>query len=297
MRLFFGEYEPANRELSIGNARVAFLNAVRLHIPNVLRELSGYPFELYKSIGAPYVHWWQIKYGGRRETYDAEVSTRRSRATQQRLVFRKRRDPSQPLEAFTPGERVAELRESLLGWASTWHLGPEWCLEHALSTMYDWTQAPGNLEELMWQQGGGSWMVPTKAEERRFVFEHPGWEPTHEFRKKIKEEIIRAFNERLEEYLDSIEAMVSERGFVKTKRKNEREHFEWLACFQVKGMSYEEIKESFRSGADAGSRTYLSDDTKVIRKAVNELARFIGLPLRDDGCRPGRRAKAIRARD
>jgi hypothetical protein len=292
MKLFFGEYEPANRELSIGNARVAFLNAVRLHAPEVLKELSDYPFELYKSIGAPLVQWWQIKYGRCHEAYSAEVSARRLRGTQRRVLFRKRRDPSQPVEAFTPGERVAELRESLLEWATAWRLEPEWCLEHALRTMYDWNQSPHDLEELMWQQGGGGWVAPTKEDERRFVFEHPGWEPTYDHRKKIKEEITLAFKNRLEEYLDSIEALVSERGFVKTKSKNEREHFEWLACFQVKVMSYEEIRDAFRPTADSGQQTYLSDDTKAVRKAVNELARFIGLPLRDDGCRPGRRSKA-----
>lgn len=292
MKLFFGEYEPGNRELSIGNARVAFLNAVHIHVPEVLKELSEYPFDLFKSIGAPFVQWWQIKHGGCNEVYDAEVRARRSNDAQHRVMFRTRRDPSQPLEAFSPGVRIGELREILLEWAKAWHLEPEWCLEHALRTMYNWHQSPHDLEQLMWQQGGGSWMVPTNEEERRFVFEHPGWEPTHDHRKKIKEEIIQAFNKRLEDYLDFIEALVLERGFVKTKRKNERDHFEWLACFQVKAMSYEEIKDAFRSSVDSGKRTYLSDDTKAVRKAVNELARFIGLPLRDDGCRPGRRSRA-----
>ncbi|MDQ3805490.1 MAG: hypothetical protein M3416_16885 [Acidobacteriota bacterium] len=210
MKLFFGEYEPAHRELSIGNARVAFLNAVRRHIPEVLEELNGQPFECYKNIGAPFAQWWEIKHG--------RVG------------------------------RESSLRASLFRWSKTWRLEPEWCLDHALRTLWEWHAFPSQREKLMWQQGGG-WMVPTNEEERRFTFEHPGWEPTHDFRKSIKREIQEAFNRQLEEYLDRMESLVKERGYVKTKQKNEPEHFEWLACFQVKGMNYAEIRDSFKPQA------------------------------------------------
>jgi hypothetical protein len=259
MKLFFGEYEPANRELSIGNARVAFLNAVSLHVPKVLEELSCQPFEIYKSIGAPFVQWWEIKYG--------RVGG------------------------------MTGLRGSLIGWSNVWRLTPEWCLEHALRTMWEWRNLPPRHEKLMWQQGGGGWVVPTREEERRFTFEHPGWEPTYDFRRSIKQEIQEAFNQQLEAYLDRIESLVKERGFVKTKQKNEREHFEWLACFQVKGMSYGEIKDSFKQQTNPRNKVYVSDDTKSIRKAIGDLAKFIQLPLREDGTAPGRRASTPRNRN
>jgi hypothetical protein len=258
MKLFFGEYEPAGRKLSIGNARVAFLNAVSHHVPQVLVSLSEQPFTLYKNIGSPYVQWWEIKYG-----------------------------------------RVGAnsgLRGSLVRWSNAWHLKPEWCLEFALRTMWEWNNFPPQREKLMWQQGGGGWVVPTREEERQFTFEHPGWEPTYDFRKSIKQEIQEAFNRQLEAYLDRIETLVKDRGFVKTKRKNEPEHFEWLACFQVKRMSYGEIKDSFKQQANQSKKVYVSDDTKVIRKAVGDLAKFIELPLREDGTAPGRRALTGRKR-
>lgn len=252
MKLFFGEFEPAHRELSIGNARVAFLNAVRLHVPEVLEQLSGQPFEFYKNIGAPFVQWWEVKYG------------RVGRGT--------------------------GLRGSLAMWSHAWHLKPDWCLDSVLKTFWEWHNFPPQREKLMWQQGGGGWMVPTNEEERRFVFEHPGWEPTYSLRKKIKAEMLGAFNEHLEEYLDRIESLVSKRGFVRTKSKNEPEHFEWLACFQVAGLSYEEVRDKFRPKDGPQPKTYLSDDTKAHRKAINDLARFIELPLRRDGTAPGRRS-------
>lgn len=252
MRLFFGEYEPAHRELSIGNARVAFLNAVRLHVPEVLEQLNGQPFEFYKNIGAPFVQWWEVKY---------------------RRVGRE-----------------SGLRGALLLWAKAWRLEPEWCLEHALRTLWEWHNFSSQREKLMWQQGGGGWVVPTNEEERRFTFEHSGWEPTYDFRKTIKQKIQEEFTQQLEEYLDRIETLVKERGYVKTKQKNEPEHFEWLACFQVKGMSYGEIKKSFKPQPGTEEKVYVSDDTKFIRKAVRDLARFIELPLRKDGTSPGRRS-------
>jgi capsule polysaccharide modification protein KpsS len=159
--------------------------------------------------------------------------------------------------------------------------------------MLHWHHLPQDLELLVWQQGGGSWMVPTNENERRFVFEHPGWEPTYDYRKAIKREILQSFNQHLEEYLDRMESLVEERGCVRTKTKNEPEHFEWLACFQVKGMSYTKIKDRFKPQAPS-QKTYLSDDTKAIRKAINDLAKYIGLSLRKDGTAPGRRSSKSR---
>jgi hypothetical protein len=255
-RLFWGEYEPRDRELSVGVARVAFLNAVRLHIPEVLKQLSEQPFERYNNLGAPHLEWWQVKHH----------------------------------------YRNISLRRSLFEWSVVWHLEEEWCLEHALTTMWHWHHYQPDLENLIWQQGGGSWMVPTNESERRFMFEHPGWEPTYDYRKTIKQEILMAFNQHLDEYLDRMESLVEERGYVKSKRKNEREHFEWLACFQVKGMSYAEIKDKFKSQTNSKEKTYLSDDTKAIRKAINDLAKYIGLQLREDGTAPGRRPSKTRSR-
>src|SRR3712207_8856802 len=50
----------------------------------------------------------------------------------------------------------------------------------------------------------------SREEERRFTFEHPGWEPTYDFRKSIKQEIQEAFNQQLEAYLDRIESRSEE---------------------------------------------------------------------------------------
>ena len=254
-KLFWGEYEPKDRELSIGVARVVFLNAVRKYIPEVLRQLSGQPFEHYNRIGAPHLEWWQVKHHNR---------------------------------------NIA-LRRSLLDWARVWHLEAEWCLQHALTTMLHWHHFPPELKKLEWQQGGGGWVVSTNEEERRFLFKHEGWEPTYAYRRTIKQEIRRAFNQHLDEYLDRIESLAQERGYVKTKTKNEREHFEWLACFQVKGMSYSEIKDTFRPQTISTEKTYLSDDTKAIRKAINDVAKYIGLHLRKEGTTPGRRRSKGRA--
>jgi hypothetical protein len=249
-RLFFGEYEPKNRELSIGVARVAFLNAVRLHIPKVLKQLSKQPFEHYNNLGTPHLEWWQVKHHN----------------------------------------RLISLRRSLLEWARVWHLEEEWCLQHALDTMWHWHHFPPDLHDLKWQQGGGSWIASTNEQERRLVFEYSGWEPTYDYRKTIKKKIIQSFNKHLEEYLDNMESLVRERGYVKTKVKNEPKHFEWLACFQVKGMSYSKIKDRFKPQASPLEKVYISDDTKAIRKAINDLAKYIGLVLRQEGTAPGRPA-------
>lgn len=251
-RLFFGEYEPANRELSIGTARVVFLNATRLHVPAVLEDLRDNCFDLYCRLETEPLRWWEVRYG-RRPT--------------------------------------ALLCRSLLAWARKWHLEPEWCLDAAVSTMWDWSMLPSSLETLDWQQGEGGWMVPTHEEERRFVFEHAGWEPTYDYRAKIKQEIEQAFKKQLEDYLERIESLVEHRGYVRTKSKTKREHFEWLACFHVAEMSFEEINDKFRPPNGPDRLEHLSDDTKAIRKAVNEPARFISLPLREEAHKPGRRPK------
>ncbi len=254
MKLFSGEYEPANHRLSINNARIYFLTAVRNHIPEVLEELYEHHLPLYQKVGKPSVKWRQLEIG--------------------------------------QGE-IRELRDNILNWAKHWRLEAEWCLEVTLTTLYYWSwfDYKGKPDLLMWQGSGNAWTAVLDHHERALFFEHSGWEPTLDTRKKIKDEVSLAFNEHLEKYLDYIESIAAQRGFVKSKQKNEIEHFDWLACFQVKGMSYEEVRDMFKHGATAEQMPYLSDDTKAFRQAINALARFISLPLRTDGTRPGRRSK------
>lgn len=67
-------------------------------------------------------------------------------------------------------------------------------------------------------------------------------------------------------------------------------NFFWLVLVQVKRMSAREVvAQCFPERTPDGPLKYSSDTTKFVRKAINDLANLIDLPLREDAKRPGRR--------
>ena len=79
-----------------------------------------------------------------------------------------------------------------------------------------------------------------------FHFVSPGWNPVHEKRGQARARILSELQTQLDERLDQVEKTHQKRGKEKVPWKVAVEHFDWLALYQVKGLSYQRIARDFR---------------------------------------------------
>jgi hypothetical protein len=134
----------------------------------------------------------------------------------------------------------------------------------------------------------GTWIagVVEQAIGRAAPVELPAmtWNPLVESRSAAEARMRNEAEQRIKEQLNATESRLSEAGADRTPVKTTGlDHFRWLVLYQVNRKSHQKIAdEVFR-------------ERQAVRKAVNETAQLISLPLRDP-TRPGRpRLKPQRA--
>ena len=150
-----------------------------------------------------------------------------------------------------------EYSRALVEWEKKYELAAdEWCHQWATSQL-------GWMDML----GGSHRMVAP-------IFEYPGppeieppalpnlsWRPSEETRESIQQ--------RFDTYLDRVEHAYRSAGFTPVREKRQREHFWWLAAYQIRRFSYSGL-------ADA-----LGLQRHTIELGVIDLAKKIDLTLRD----------------
>ncbi len=198
MRIGIGEYDPGN--IGKWKAQRLFLEAIRKEAPQVLKALKEDVLPKCPSTKTvKNLRWFTIK---RDRQYNRQYS---------------------------------ELRDALLFWADRFNLREEWILEIALKTVMLWRSAKSQaeIEPLHWFiPGVGYWGV-VSDEDAAIKFSRSGWDPIAETRTTFKKRMMADFESFLENYLDKLDAIVQERGLKKTPKKNENEHFTWLAKWYV----------------------------------------------------------------
>lgn len=294
LRLGLGDW--GNEEITKGEARDWFLAAVRRVAPEVLEALRGDPWRAYRLLRAERdicrdPEGW------------AQVTARYPERHGDRVcLFCRECNGHSLLGLRWSTVRVAEgpfladllpLQRALRVWAERHNLGERhlpagdwWALDVALDTLRLWTDYPKAAERLGWNLPGWATYAPIQDEERRFRFEHPGWDPVGmanagETRAEARRRMLATFEARLDEYLDRMEALAEERGLKKTPVKRNRNgspvlHFEWLVNYQVQGRDCEELSQEYTDADPEGDRVIGSD---AIRKAIAETARLVGLTL------------------
>ena len=97
--------------------------------------------------------------------------------------------------------------------------------------------------------------------------------------------------EQTKHFMDEREAAAKSEGYTASIDKSNIDHINWFAEVQIAGTLFEVLAEEYYAAEEEkiGGRINTKDKTKVIRKAVNEMARLIGLPLKPDQSRKGRR--------
>jgi hypothetical protein len=175
------------------------------------------------------------------------------------------------------GNTSAEyIDEHLRSWAQKYHLDQDWVMDAAITTMSAWEAAPDHADELSWVQPGTGIYTPIPDEEMEFRFTVPqAWDVLHGTRGAAAKRITAAFKARLNEWLDSTEALAKERGLPKVARKQkEGQHLRWLAQYQVLGKSYPQIARAELLP------NHSTDGRKAAAQGVASAAELIDLPLR-----------------
>ncbi len=193
---------------------------------------------------------------------------------------------------------IAAFIEKMFDWSRRHNLDAVWCRARAYETLDFWCYDQSYLERRIWKYEPLD-LLPfalhpitlSKYDSMEFIFKFLTLYPSVGYRPDVEREITEDFKAQLKFFLDGREKIASKAGMSPTPNKREMSHFIWLAQFQVKEMSYREISNEVDPPRGSAKAPYLSDDTKKVRKAVNDLARAIKLPLRAEGRRPGRRPK------
>lgn len=314
-----GEYESALRNEappSVKHARSYFLDVVKTLAPNVLDDLSNEPYRLY----------WEARLcfeANEQRNEKRDLVTRHIWTNYQRPSWKEIENPfKNPLLSDSPDigdeyiseipssrlrrkeaeaidttpvekdEHIQVFRDSLFGWSRRHHLDTTWCRERAYETLDFWCFSEEGRKIQMWDYDGAYQpIIAFRDDHPKFTFEYKTLYPREGFRQDVKQRIMEAVEKDLDAFLDQRESLAKENGMVPPRQKRERQHFEWLVCFQVKQLSYAEILKFYfpKEYAAAKLTRNISDRTKRIRKAVNEVADYINLPLREDGTKPGRR--------
>jgi hypothetical protein len=251
----FSMYEPSHQSLSLWESRFFFFEFIRQIAPEVLEELRGLPFDLYRIVFPP----------NRWHALDNELG---------RLwyVFE---DDSYPRDPS-----VYDLRDSLVYWSENHNLRNQWCVEKAFKTLDQRYQNPRFAEALMWAREVFAYNPPVGVEEGKFTFTFHTWDTVSQSRGDYQREVEKAFRRYRNEYCDHIEELTRERGYIEQKRKRDKTHIAWLVWYQVKNKS-----QSWISGEFNASRS-------AVAEGIKDAASWCGLTLRPPKA-PGRPRKKV----
>jgi hypothetical protein len=278
-RLTSGEFDSRNYTLSSIGAQQIFLRTIQVLAPEVLQDLKESCLEVFTESALPEYHWRLFPHVCA-DLFDNNI---------------------RPEESF-----LSAIREGIWSWSERWNLDTDWCRERAFYTLVKWgkpttaytyTEEEGDKEITVidertdWSYGAEPpWAYNFEMEE--FVFKWV-WDPRRWQRSQADHVARGYFEKEWREYLDKVEeTFIQATNATRSLTAPKQEHFNWLVLYQIKRLSAEEIFAQDNPSAYASRKKEgnVSEYTKYIRKAYNKLAKFIYLPLRNDGIRPGRKA-------
>jgi len=165
--------------------------------------------------------------------------------------------------ALTPDLRV---------WARSFNADEDWILEGALQTLWLWQKYP-NLRESLDIKGffpppGGD--VVISGEEAEFKFQDRGWQPQLEKWAVWRDRILERFEKELSAHKGKLCTLTEKRGAVRAYSPQGVDSFEWLALYQWKGQTLEQILNRYRMAADK----------TTIWHGIDKASRLAGIQLR-----------------
>jgi hypothetical protein len=249
VRLVSGDYykpgSPFERQLRT-NATAYFLEAIARHHRHVLSDLKKNVLPDFRAAVAG--------------LQGVEHPTRQSIAEDLRITWRDVRCDrrvgylAELIEENPQVGALASLSAAVMTWAQRHHLNLPRLLETSLATVAAWHSDEKSCRKLLWNH----W--PARQPEQLALDCEPflarGWSPDGETRAHARQRILTA----VDEYLDQVEKQVRQDGWRPSPTKAEIEsHVEWLALYQIDGISHSEIAR----GAGAPS-----DRVEIERKRI-----------------------------
>ncbi len=206
---------------------------------------------------------------------------------------------------------LTDFVERLFDWSEKFRISTPWARRHAYETLNLWTANEAfksvRLWDLQFERFTSSPSSPELPEIQPPAIDLPSAAelteslslslyPSWVSRERVEEQLrsfktsVDAVTKGVLEFLDERDAAAENAKWFKAKLKKNPEHFDWLVHAQVMGKSYEEVFQHFLAPRlpPPTPGTIPTDHVKTVRRAVNELSKLIGLPLRADLTRPGR---------
>lgn len=272
---FSCEYDTADHWSTVWRAQMLFLDIVQAHVPEVLQTLL--------SDVAPH--------------YPAFPSCPPD-------------DPgTQERRPQGEGQATAGSPSALQRWARHWNLDVYWVHWTAHWTIlrhYHPLPSSGPLTGhdtiLCWEHPALGYRPPlTDAEVQHrpdLALQLPTYKPWRQKRKQVEGATRAAFDAYLTEYLDRLDQMMKQGGWRKGKGKQRQEHFAWLALYQVKGLTYEQVAQLAREEAAKGTcGVPPAYPEKGVKREIKRTAKLVGLKLRGtSGPRPSATSHPARRR-
>lgn len=218
--------------------------------------------------------------------------------------------PATLLSDVFPAYGTPVFSERAAKWQREWNLVEDWVYEHVddLASGYFYQDLK---YQLMYHKPGSGFFAEYRPgeewqprgfelrarglydDEDDYVILHPEvagefapafrpWNPLDERRKSVRARLRAEFERQLESYLEGVEDRARQAGFVRSPTKRTRHtgaaeaHFDWLALYRVKGMSFGKIASMYEDTLGVTPQT--------VREAVRATAGLIGLDTfnRDD---------------
>jgi hypothetical protein len=165
---------------------------------------------------------------------------------------------------------AANDERELASWARRWRLTDPWCVVLARDTIRWWASQPDSRGWEFQTQGIsiGSFPFPIQP----LTLDEFYYDPTYRRRGDFKRYVLDKVDEALKHYCDQVETDALAAGLIRSPKKRDIEHFDWLARYQVRGESFASIAQTASYKFRGGRQT--------VRKAVVELAEYLSLKLR-----------------
>jgi len=261
--------------------RWLFMRAVAQATPEVLESLRDNAWKRYESSVAR-------KYG-----FSAWILLGVERPP---LSLRRRADVErlEPAEQKQPTEESLSFEEALTVWVERFNLNINdrlfsW---ETIETLEWWSIDDSVREGLQWAMFPYGVHDGLNLQVREVLFKtYEGWYPEEQYWSEFEPLITKRFKEYLAAYRKKVTAALVDAGKrpVPVKRRRGTRpnggsasptlHFEWLALFQCRGLSFGEIADCYPlefRGEPKGR------DDSTVSKAIRETARLVGLKLRSE---------------
>jgi len=187
---------------------------------------------------------------------------------------------------------LEQLKSALVAWGERWHLDLEWAYNAALAQLMAWSEHPDATRataaaDLKWTRFPAAAWFPVGGGNRRFVFEHDGWDWLTQTADMARDAIRADFERALNDYFNARSAERKRSGWrgETVELRSLALHLQWLARYQVGREPWPQI-------AAAANRQFLSGrkapvTARRVSHAVKKAAKFLGLRL-DPVRGPGR---------